>query len=969
MNGIQNRIYTSVIAILISCQAFADVDAILFEPLNQDILPSSEVSNLYQDSDGFLWISTYCGIVRYDGYRSIPYSIYSDYEEVLKGGFHICSEDHDGNLYFGTEKGLLVLDRISDRPIKICQQDILDLDVTDIITDKSGRVWVSGDKGVFRQDSDGVFVRQELRRNISEEPLTDVVDMHIDEYDNLWVTSWNNGLYRYNLNTGKIFHYSDESLSVSYVLHSDTTGNLWVGTWGQGLIKVRLDDVSEANLTYKKYVHDSRRSNSILDDIIYDIEEDEDGNIWVGSRSGLSILVDPDKDVFINEFPNDAYGSLPYNEVNSILKTLDGTMWVGMMGGGVCKAYKQKPKESGIIFLDINSVKDKYKTSSVRSICQVNPNVYWFGLYGRGMILYDVRYESFNNYSEMKSFDGLPSISTTDCIIRRKNGEYCFGTYNNGLWILDSEMDTLTVINNTTCVNMIDDCIHTLAEDSNGNIWIGTDKGFCVMDTMNVVHSVMPQDRMSVPIKILDISPDQSRDNILWMASEYNSVLKVEFIGGRTKIKSYEVDGVSQFVSVKVDSRGNVWVGSLLNGLFKYDEEEDAFNKVDEFAFLGDKSILNIAEGPLGQMWVTTEESVFSFNDEDILFFHNLSGERAFSTFNRNTDMFMPEEGNMVFGYNRGIALIPADIQVSDSNLHKIAISEFYCDGKSYPCALYKPITLTCNNPDIDIYFSIFEFKDSYNTIFKYRLVKDGEKNSGAWSLLCGKDNFTSFEDLKPGRYHFEVCGKNATSKTFSPVASMEFKIRSNIWISWWMILLYVCMGGIVVLFVKRLLISAKVIKEDVKEKIEDEGVPGDDKGLLKVVEDISESDVVTMAFDMKKIDLTPPNQLFIQKVLIVVNEHLADSDFKQADFAKAMAVSQTILTEKIKAMTGVTPMAFLTNARLKMAYTMIQEMSGNIHVADLAYSVGFNDAKYFSKKFKERYGISPNKMMKQTDN
>ena len=50
---------------------------------------------------------------------------------------------------------------------------------------------MSGDKGVFRQDSDGIFVRQELRRNMTEDPLTDAVDMHIDEYDNLWVTSWN----------------------------------------------------------------------------------------------------------------------------------------------------------------------------------------------------------------------------------------------------------------------------------------------------------------------------------------------------------------------------------------------------------------------------------------------------------------------------------------------------------------------------------------------------------------------------------------------------------------------------------------------------------------------------------------------------------------------------------------------------------------------------------------------------------
>ena len=140
------------------------------------------------------------------------------------------------------------------------------------------------------------------------------------------------------------------------------------------------------------------------------------------------------------------------------------------------------------------------------------------------------------------------------------------------------------------------------------------------------------------------------------------------------------------------------------------------------------------------------------------------------------------------------------------------------------------------------------------------------------------------------------------------------------------------------------------------------------EKTTADTLPDSPETEIIKMSFDIRKVDMTPPNQVFMQKVLKIVNEHLADSDFRQADFAREMAVSQTVLTERIKAMTGVTPMAFLTNARLKMAYTIIQEVSEHIHVADLAYSVGFNDAKYFSKKFKEKYGKSPNKMMTETE-
>ena len=80
--------------------------------------------------------------------------------------------------------------------------------------------------------------------------------------------------------------------------------------------------------------------------IIYDIEENPEQNtIWIGGRSGLSILHDIDNpDSFQNFFPGDNVGDLPYNEVNSILRTRDGLMWIGLLGGGVCKVQTSGTK-------------------------------------------------------------------------------------------------------------------------------------------------------------------------------------------------------------------------------------------------------------------------------------------------------------------------------------------------------------------------------------------------------------------------------------------------------------------------------------------------------------------------------------------------------------------------------------------------------------------------------------------------
>ena len=930
------KLYIKILLLFVlsvgSFVAKAKQDFMFFETLPAEYLPSGEVSSLYQDSEGFLWIATYDGVVRYDGYQSVKYELSPEDHNTYEL-FHGLCEDIDGNLYIGTERGLLMLDKAQKKIVSVRQPEIQGLNVTDIITDESGRVWVCGDYGVFRKDVNGKFMRQELRRSSSEEPLTGMVDMAIDSQDNLWITSWNKGLCRYDLNTGRIYRYSHGDLQYSYVLHCDEHSNLWIGTWGKGLLKVSPQDIMDDDLVYTRYSHHPGRNTSLLDDIIYDIDQDASGNIWVGSRSGLSILMDSDKGLFRNEFPKDTYGSLPYNEVNAILKTTDGTMWLGMMGGGVCRTdFMEGAAVSDIVFMNIDNVRDKYKTSSVRSIHQIDPNMYWFGLAGRGMIMYDLRTTMFSNYSDMPCFAGFPTISTVDCIHRRKStGEYCFGTYENGLWLYDAEKDFATVINSTTRSNMSDDCIQVLEEDSSENIWIGTIRGFYVMDTLNVIHSIVGSDKVFANCKISDISADSSRANTVWMATGYHGILKAMYTDKGIKVKPYAAEGkrnVTQFVSVYADSRGNVWAGSAHDGLYLYDQEGDRFDRVDAYAFLDGKSVLNISEGPKGNIWVTTEDMVFSFDDTQLLFYHNLTGTDKSSSFNRNTSLYLPEENKMVYGYNRGIALFPTGNVVNKESSFKVAITDF-----------------VVNKFDARISFSLFKFKNTFDALYAYRLTREGDL-PGEWYLTNGRNNVARFTDLKAGNYSFEVCGKGDPCEEFTQVLVKKFKIDSRFRKLWWLLPVFLLLVGAIIWSVK-----------SSKKK------PAPDEDLLSI-KDNSDVEMVEMSFEVRRVELTPPNQLFMQKVLKIVNEHIADSEFRQADFAREMAMSQTVLTEKVKAMTGNTPMAFLTNTRLQMAYTLIQEVKDGIQVADLAYSVGFNDAKYFSKKFKEKYGISPNKMM-----
>lgn len=101
------------------------------------------------------------------------------------------------------------------------------------------------------------------------------------------------------------------------------------------------------------------------------------------------------------------------------------------------------------------------------------------------------------------------------------------------------------------------------------------------------------------------------------------------------------------------------------------------------------------------------------------------------------------------------------------------------------------------------------------------------------------------------------------------------------------------------------------------------------------------------------------PHQQFIDKATDAVRKHLSDYDFDVPQLANELSVSRTTLHRRMKEATGQTTTAFIRSIRLQTACQILQSSPG-IRVSDLAYQVGFNDPKYFSRCFKDAYGVLP---------
>jgi signal transduction histidine kinase/DNA-binding response OmpR family regulator/predicted negative regulator of RcsB-dependent stress response len=113
-----------------------------------------------------------------------------------------------------------------------------------------------------------------------------------------------------------------------------------------------------------------------------------------------------------------------------------------------------------------------------------------------------------------------------------------------------------------------------------------------------------------------------------------------------------------------------------------------------------------------------------------------------------------------------------------------------------------------------------------------------------------------------------------------------------------------------------------------------------------------------------KDITVASVDELFLQKVLAVVEENLGEAEFSVENLESQMSMSKMQLYRKLKALTGQSPSEFMRNLRLKRAASLISQRSGNI--SEIAYSVGFNNLSYFAKCFKELYQVTPSEYAAQ---
>jgi len=381
-------------------------------------LSSDQVTRLYEDEFGDLWVGTLeSGINRYDG-KTNGFIAYRHEENNMKslssGGVRCILGDRRGDLWIGTYGGgLNRFDRNANIffHYQFVPENVYSLKdnlIFSLCEDRTGRIWIgTGASGLNLYDPDKRKFVHNFQVPSDPQSLSNNVVRALTEdgRGDLWVGTLGGGLDRYDKKEGGVTHFryaqnDPKGISSSSIisLREDKFGLLWIGTDNKG-----LDRYDRHTGKFVHFRHNPVDSLSLSNNVIFSIYEDRGRYLWVGTANGLN-LFDRKAHTFIRYYSEtDNPNSLSGNWVYSIYEDSKGFLWVGTWGSGVSrydrrtsifKRYQPEPNNP-------HSLSDL----TVFAIVEDNNEDLWLGT-ANGLNQYVRAKDTFIHYTER---DGLPN--------------------------------------------------------------------------------------------------------------------------------------------------------------------------------------------------------------------------------------------------------------------------------------------------------------------------------------------------------------------------------------------------------------------------------------------------------------------------------------------------------------------------------------------------------------------------------
>jgi AraC-like DNA-binding protein len=508
-------------------------------------------------------------------------------------------------------------------------------------------------------------------------------------------------------------------------------------------------------------------------------------------------------------------------------------------------------------------------------------------------------------------------------------------TYGKGIYDIGQHADVRQVY--TTADGMLkDDHVYTTFFDRDGSLWVGTLNGdllqkkgaeliyYPIHDVQSITQLASGQIAVGTAFGLKLITPEN----------------------GRVRELNYAPSGVTDinpFVNHLMSHGLELWIATDGGGIYIYHQAERECRQITKKDGLPSNHVSSLITGKDGRIWIATENGLAYISPDEPSKIVNVNYCYGLDREYVRGAVANLSGGDIIFGTTTGAVIIhPADVQPLNYTAHlqfldvdAVAHQDDGFNEEVHRMLASGELKLSYRQRTFNLYFESVNMRNHFDIVYRYRVGK------GEWSQPSDQQ-YIRFTNLESGEHLLTLQCVSRTSGVVIDTAKLTIVISQPWWNSWWMWVVYICLIALLFygawrvyeLHEKYMRLTIDHLQVATSPQASDNEPSVDDK-----------------AGDSGKD--------FIDKVTMLVAEHLGDSQFSIDQLCREMAMSRTLFYVKLKSYTGKSPQDFIRIVRLEHAASMLRNGRS---VTDASALAGFDNPKYFSTVFKKYFGVSPSK-------
>lgn len=687
-----------------------------------------DVLDILQDKQGFIWLASYSGLIRFDGSKFVTFNK-STRADFPVNVVRVVFESKDGILWIGSNDGLAKYQNFRFHFYK--KEDGLPGNlIRKLFEDSRGLLWIGTSAGLASFDGNTFYSFDALNNKR-------INFMCEDENGNIWVgVDKPNSVYKINPQTREVKHYDGyladyiTDTPIEFMLKDAFDGSLWAIT-ANTLLKLKNEKVIKA------YPVDEMGFSSKFVNLAR-IFQDKKGGLWLSSHAGIIRFYNEKFSIFSKK------EGLSDDAVTSIYQDREGNIWAGTRPG------LDKFSESKFT---VFSQKDGLLDESINAVLDNGNGEYWIATNDGVSIL--KREGDLAIIENIKSNKLKAQIKQ---VYKDKKGIIWVSTYGLGLVQFKDKKMTKVL---TTDEGLVGDKVRLTFEDSQGNLWVGTKTGISRIRPSGSIDNFTGKNGLTNETILCFYEDKQGR---IWVGTNGGGI-NIFDKGKVTQVYREEHGLLSDVVfRFYEDSNGALWITTSDGINYLHNNQ---FSKLTTEQGLLSDVVFQIIEDAQGRFWMNTTEGLFyAFRKEmeavikgekehfEIVLFDKHSGLQEVPS--AVSWGITDSHGHLWFPTYGGVATInPNNIFQNTIPPPVVILDNLVIDNKKN--LLFEPQkTLEAGTKRVELFFAALSYVVPEKTLFQFKL--EGFDNE--WSDLTRKQE-TIYTNLPYGEYTFKVKALN----------------------------------------------------------------------------------------------------------------------------------------------------------------------------------------------------------------